>query len=547
MKNMKFIILYFSLLFLTKNSVRAQDTLFIEEPQIPILTDCSDNVLYRLRIDNSSGNIRTFNGITILLNKAGINKNIKSAKLYYAGTEALQNGKTRMAPVNYMSGYSTGNTRKANASYSLLLTETKHPDTNIPLLCHKELYPGVNYFWISMEIRKNTPLETTFQTSIQNAYADGKELKLFYTGEKNKIRRLALGLRHTGDDGSAAFRIPGLVTSRHGTLLSVYDIRHNNSADLQEHVEIGLSRSVNGGKTWEKMRTILSFANEGGLPSAQNGVGDPSILVDEKTGTIWVIAAWTHGMGNSRAWWSSHDGMDKERTAQLVLTKSEDDGKTWSQPINITEQVKRPSWKFLLQGPGRGITMKDGTLVFPIQFIDSVQLPHAGIMYSTDHGKNWTIHQPARTNTTEAQVAEISPGILMLNMRDNRGGSRAVAITSDLGKTWTEHPSSRNALPEPVCMASLLQVDADKNITGRDILLFSNPDDTKSRKRITIKASLDKGLTWPKKYHLLLDEEEGWGYSCLTLIDNEHIGIVYEGSRAHLVFQKIKITDIITE
>lgn len=547
MKNTKFITLCFALLFFIKNDVWAQDTLFIEEPQIPILTDCSDNVLYRLRIDNSSENIRIFNGITILLNKAEIQKKIKSIKLYFAGTEALQNGKKQMAPVNYMSGHNAKNNRKSNSSYSVLLTEIKHPDTKISLLCDKKLYPGINYFWVSIEVKKNTPLETTFKTSIQNAYADEKELTLSYTGEKNRVRRLAFGLRHTGDDGSAAFRIPGLVTSLNGTLLSVYDIRHNNSADLQEYVEIGLSRSVNGGKTWEKMRTVLSFANEGGLPPAQNGVGDPSILVDEKTGHIWVIAAWTHGMGNSRAWWSSHDGMNKERTAQLVLTKSEDDGKTWSKPINITEQVKHPSWKFLLQGPGCGITMKDGTLVFPIQFIDSVHLPHAGIMYSKDHGQNWTIHQPARSNTTEAQVAEISPGILMLNMRDNRGGSRAMAITSDLGKTWTEHPSSRKALPEPVCMASLLQVDADKNITGRDILLFSNPDDTKSRKRITIKASLDKGLTWPKKYHLLLDEEEGWGYSCLTLIDNEHIGIVYEGSRAHLVFQKIKITDIITE
>ena len=56
------------------------------------------------------------------------------------------------------------------------------------------------------------------------------------------------------------------------------------------------------------------------------------------------------------------------------------------------------------------------------------------------------MHNMARTNTTEAQVAEIEPGVLMLNMRDNRGGSRAIAITKDLGETWTEHPSSRQAL-----------------------------------------------------------------------------------------------------
>ena len=75
----------------------------------------------------------------------------------------------------------------------------------------------------------------------------------------------------------------------------------------------------------------------------------------------------------------------------------------------------------------------------------------------------------------------------MLNMRDNRGGSRAVATTKDLGKTWTEHPSSRSALQEPVCMASLIKVNAKDNITGKDLLLFSNPNTTKGRNHITIK------------------------------------------------------------
>ncbi len=57
-------------------------------------------------------------------------------------------------------------------------------------------------------------------------------------------------------------------------------------------------------------------------------------------------------------------------------------------------------------------------------------------------------------NTTEAQVAEVEPGVLMLNMRDTRGGARAVMTTRDLGRTWTEHVSNRTALREPVCMAS---------------------------------------------------------------------------------------------
>ena len=250
-------------------------------------------------------------------------------------------------------------------------------------------------------------------------------------------------------------------------------------------------------------------------------------------------------MGNGRAWVNSMDGNGMETTAQLVLSKSTDDGKTWSEPINITEQVKDPSWNFLLQGPGRGITMRDGTLVFPIQFIDKERVPNAGVMYSKDGGETWTIHNLARTNTTEAQVAEVEPGVLMLNMRDNRGGSRAVSVTKDLGKSWTDHPSSRSVLQEPVCMASLLHVKAEDNILGRDILLFSNPNSTQHRHRITIKASLDGGLSFPEGNQVMLDEDFGWGYTCLTMIDPETVGILYESSVAHMTFQAVKLTDLI--
>lgn len=523
--------------------VKASDTVFIHETQIPVLIERQDNVLFYIRLDAKES--KMLDEVVLDFNKSTNLADVQAIKLYYGGTEALQDqNKNRFAPVEYISSHRPGATLAANPSYSIKCAEVG-PSEKVVLRGNYNLFPGVNFFWISLQIKTDASLHTKIVSDLRAVKVDGKELYCKFISPKAITHRMAVGVRHAGNDGSASFRIPGLVTTNKGTLLGVYDVRYNSSVDLQEYVDVGLSRSTDGGKSWEKMRLPLSFGEYGGLPKAQNGVGDPSILVDTQTNTVWVVAAWTHGMGNQRAWWSSHPGMDINHTAQLVLAKSTDDGKTWSKPINITEQVKDPSWYFLLQGPGRGITMSDGTLVFPTQFIDSTRVPNAGIMYSKDRGKTWKMHNMARTNTTEAQVAEIEPGVLMLNMRDNRGGSRAVALTKDLGKTWTEHPSSRKALQEPVCMASLIHVDAKDNVLNKDLLLFSNPDTTKGRNHITIKASLDKGLTWLPEHQIMLDEAEGWGYSCLTMIDKETIGILYESSVAHMTFQAVNLTDLL--
>ena len=533
------------LLFLSplQMSAQKQDTVAVRETRIPVLIERQDNELFNLRIDATQSQV--LNDVKLSFGKEVNLNEIEAVKLYYGGTESSERkGKTYFAPVDYIPSNTPGKTLAANPSYSILKAEVKAPKRDVVLKVDQKLYPGVNYFWVSLQMKPTASVLAKVSVEMTGVTMDNRTAPVKVV-RKADTHYMGVGVRHAGDDGVAAYRIPGLATSNKGSLLGVYDVRHNNSADLQEYVEIGLSRSTDGGQTWEKMRIPMSFGEHEGLPKAQNGVGDPAILVDRKTGTIWIIAAWTHGMGNGRAWWNSQPGMDMHHTAQLMLVKSDDDGKTWSEPINITEQVKDPSWYFLLQGPGRGISMDDGTLVFASQYIGSDRIPNAGIIYSKDHGKTWHISSLARTNTTESQVAEIEPGVLMLNMRDNRGGSRAVSTTTDMGKTWKEHVSSRTSLQEPVCMASLISVKAKDNVLGKDILLFSNPNDTKNRHSITIKASLDGGVTWLPENQLLLDAGWGWGYSCLTMIDKETVGILYESSVAHMTFQAIKLKDII--
>lgn len=131
------------------------------------------------------------------------------------------------------------------------------PKNHFILDANQKLFPGINFFWVSLQMKPETSLNTKVRAAIASVTLDGKEAPLNVISPQSIEHRMGVGVRHAGDDLSAAYRIPGLVTTNNGTLLGVYDVRYNSSVDLQEHVDVGLSRSTDGGKTWEKMRLPL--------------------------------------------------------------------------------------------------------------------------------------------------------------------------------------------------------------------------------------------------------------------------------------------------
>ncbi len=423
-----------------------------------------------------------------------------------------------------------------------------------------ELNGGTHTLSFSFSVKDDAGLDQNLRIEKIILEFDQKK-RLTIEADKPHIYRLAKVLRAAGQDNCDTYRIPGLVTTSSGTLIAVYDNRYNNTKDLQEDIDIGMSRSTDGGQTWEPMKVIMDMGEYGGLSERLNGIGDPCILYDHQNYTIWVAALWMSGSAPDEMLWSaSAPGLKPEETGQFMLTKSTDDGLTWSGPVNITKQIKDPSWQLLLQGPGKGITLADGTLVFPAQFkadlgekaLDGGQYTcHSTIVYSTDGGESWHIGTGAKSNTSEAQLIQLTDGSLMLNMRDDRNrqekgetNGRAMAVTTDLGKTWTAHPSSNSALPEPNCMASIISADLEIEGQTKRVLFFSNPNNKAQRTNMTIKVSLDEGLTWPEACQLELNEAPGYGYSCLTMIDHQTIGILYEGIK-ELYFQRIPVAALL--
>lgn len=310
-------------------------------------------------------------------------------------------------------------------------------------------------------------------------------------------------LRKNGQDGVNTYRIPGLATSKKGTLLAVFDLRHENAGDLPGNIDVGLTRSTDDGETWSATQRVIDY--EG------SGVGDPSILVDRETGRVFVAALWSKG---NRAWFGSGPGMTPEETGQFVIAHSDDDGVTWSQPVSITSQIKKPDWRLCFDGPGCGMQLKDGTLVFPAQFRDVDGTPRSCFIASKDHGATWRMSPPCEGPTSEAQIAETKEGMLISMRDESRSGQRKWQRWD--GNQWSK---AWLRLPDPVCQASLI-----RHPDGT--LLFSNPADAKSRVRLTVRESRDDGETWSEGRVI---DPRGSMYSCMSVMRDGRVAMVYEG------------------
>ncbi len=437
-----------------------------------------------------------------------------------------------------------------------------HLDLDAPLCA------DTTYLWLGLTLRDSLDLSHRVAVKVTEMSAGLRHLRL--PAHDPALHRVGVALHTKGHDGVASCRIPGIATAPDGTLLAIYDARYDSSRDLQGNIDIALRRSADGGSTWSPATSILDMGTWGGLPERYNGVSDACILVDPATGRIFVAGLWMHGVldadgkwiegiDDSSTYWihqwkarGSQPGTGIRQTCQFLITHSDDCGLTWSFPANITADTKRPEWWLYAPAPGQGIALADGTLVFPTQGRDSNGLPFSNITYSTDHGRTWTASNPAYDDVTECNAAQLSDGTVMLNMRDNRNrghispNGRRICTTADLGRTWTEHPTSRRVLTEPTCMASLYRHDyTTPDGTPASVLLFANPDHHKVRRNLTLKASFDDGMTWPEANRIVFDETRGMGYSSITSVGPEGIGILYESGLADMVFIRIDLNEIL--
>ena len=328
------------------------------------------------------------------------------------------------------------------------------------------------------------------------------------------------GIPHT-------FRIPSLVTTKNGTLLAIGDGRLDSHADVPNRINFYIKRSTDNGTTWGES-IIVSNTMYG---------GDACTVVDKTTGRIFIFYAYSQ-FKNIFASNGNPNSVDCLRSQYIF---SDDDGLTWSAPVDLTADLYRSGDNSYWASGGTGIQLRNGNLVIPIAIVRSGVI-YGGLLYSTDHGATW-----ARSETNsfdkfdENTIVELNDGRIMINARNHYGTTtRLVTYTSNLGATW-EPFSFDSLLIDPICQGHITRYTSTIDGYDKNRILFSNPGNISSRVDGTLRISYDEGQTWA--FSKLFQEGDS-NYSCISILPDGKIGVLYEVNHSLLRFKRFNLDDL---
>lgn len=351
----------------------------------------------------------------------------------------------------------------------------------------------------------------------------------------------------SGNDGFKSFRIPAIIQTPQGVLLAFCEGRVNGGSDFGD-INIVMRKSMDGGKTWDSIHTLVDFDKlQAGNPAPVVDLTDPAF----PQGRIFLF----YNTGNN------HEGEVRKGNGlrEVWYITSIDGGYTWSSPVNITTQTHRPKqpainagydfsedWRSYANTPGHAMQFQTGTyrgrIYVSANHSSGTPKPHfedynAHGFFTDDHGKTFRLSENIYfPGSNEAIAAELSGGRLMMNIRNQRGDvkARIIGISNSGGEKWDEVYFDRN-LPDPVCQGTLLDIGKKK---GHNIMAFCNAADTSARNNLTLRISFDDGKTWEKSF--VVKKEPGSkspsAYSDIVKLDSRNIGVLYEKDNYSQIF-----------
>ncbi|MEU9455635.1 sialidase family protein [Streptomyces sp. NPDC048277] len=337
----------------------------------------------------------------------------------------------------------------------------------------------------------------------------------------------------SGEGGYAQYRIPAVVRTAHGTLLAFAEGRHSTAGDSGA-IDVVLRRSTDGGCSWGPLRVVADGRG--------NTRGNPAPVVDPRSGQIVLVTSYNDGSVSEAQIMRGQVGKGQGR--RVFVQRSRDDGRHFTNPHEITAQVKPSRWRWYATGPGHAVALTQGPhrgrLVVAA---DHSAAPPAGssdtgseakyygghAIYSDDGGRAWHLgfvddSYTGHDNANETTAAQLPDGRIYFNARDQNGsvpGNRLDAWSSDGAETLDEAFTPQPTLHQvPVVEGSTLQLRGSEAP-----LLFSAPSVPTARKAMALWTSADEGITFDK---LLTLSDRKAAYSDLVQVDKATVGVLYE-------------------
>jgi sialidase-1 len=346
-----------------------------------------------------------------------------------------------------------------------------------------------------------------------------------------------------GQDGYKSIRIPSVVVTRKGSVFAFAEGRERPTDQAEN--DIVLKRSTDGGRTWGALQVV----HEDG----KNSLNNPTVVVEQQNGRVFLMYQRIPAHLNERSN-STDTGYEGTNIYRNLLVWSDDDGATWTKPLDVTRTTKRATnATTIASGPGIGIQLTRGPhagrLIIPFNEGPCSHWNNFAV-FSDDRGATWGFGENVpgafvkdaelgqRSQINEVRMVELTDGSVRLSSRQFAGAKvRKTSVSSDGGVTWSPVADAPE-LRDPSCNASALRYSFADCVSGLGPILYSGPD-AMTRSNGTVYLSRDDGATWPVKRALL---PGSFAYSVLTKLPDGSVGCLFETDNyGRIVFARFSI------
>lgn len=367
-------------------------------------------------------------------------------------------------------------------------------------------------FWVTLDIKDTSKEGTKIDFAINSIKANGQ--KAYSTKLKNYKNTHEVVLERSliwapGDEGSKNYRIPAIVQMSNGDIVASIDRRKNNQNDLPNDIDVEVKISKDMGKTWSMPITVAK-----GTP--EQGFGDAAMATDGNT--IHML------MASGRGLW-------EPKPNRMFYSKSEDMGKSWTTPREISAEVMNGEYRFGgFIGSGNGIIDSKGRIAFVAALrTDSIWGGNTDnvLVYSEDNGKTWQHGTKMRSQGDESKVVELPNGDLLISSRNrawDHPTERSWMISKDRGQTWSETHTWKELFGNNCDAGIVNYYHKEKDGSTKHYLIHSFPHDAK-RRNLKLFISEDMGLSWNEAVTICNGEA---AYSELVILNDNSIGIISE-------------------